>query len=787
MILIVGMGLTGITIAEQLATKHNMKVLMIEKENNIGGIHYDYDCRNVVIGENDPNIFLSNNDELWNYINSYSQWNKVSLNQAIYFNKEIIPFDISCKQINSIYNCFLSNETDLQNFLKEDKQYELTNCENIVINSSGEKLYETLYRPILYNKWKINSLTLSKNVGQEFIKTMDTRNNINKYSALPSEGYNMYFKKILSNPNIKYILNTDFDMFRNNNDLTAYSQIIYTGKIDDYFTDLQLDYIGYKNKTVPHMNFFQQHAVVTNIDNSKYDRIIEHKHFQNVNDHTKHTFVTFQTYVKNSKPYLPVEHNDSVNMVKKRIQENKNIEPTVHFVGRLAEYKNMDTASIIENALTFVEKNFKEQLVSDIEYSESIGNIFNMNIDNTINQKVTKAKQLLKEAYNMKYHKLNNSEHLFKIKTHAKIDMTTIDDHVIVISRYNENIDWINEVIELHSWVKNIIVFNKGKDDIIVKYTDKITVHPVENIGREGETYLQYMIHNYESLPEHIWFVQANPFEHSPDFINLLSFDSVKEYNRLYQCLTYRYLKDLPSDITKDNRFYINNNRVIDYFIDKYDQQVVDIHSFYDYAHEQKVIDMESKYDTNKFECYYDFLCDYIGIDKPEHKIIGYTWSAMFYVNKSQILQHTRNVYEKLRFKLMEYDPQGGFEGYMLERIWNYVFTKRSYSSLNELYRFYKFTPYSTICGCYIESCKMLFIMENYNNENSYIYKTPLYCEGKSMLYIEKNDIFVLENSRFNNSVLERVECNNLTNAKQVLMEYYNTMIENEHKNTFIK
>ena len=32
MILIVGMGMTGITIAEQLAVKYNKQVLMIEKE-----------------------------------------------------------------------------------------------------------------------------------------------------------------------------------------------------------------------------------------------------------------------------------------------------------------------------------------------------------------------------------------------------------------------------------------------------------------------------------------------------------------------------------------------------------------------------------------------------------------------------------------------------------------------------------------------------------------------------------------------------------------------------------
>ena len=85
----------------------------------------------------------------------------------------------------------------------------------------------------------------------------------------------------------------------------------------------------------------------------------------------------------------------------------------------------------------------------------------------------------------------------------------------IVSPLYNE----AESLPELHSWIKNIIVFNKGNDDVNIKYTDKINVISIENVGREGETYLQYIINNYDSLPEHIWFIQANPFEHSPDHL----------------------------------------------------------------------------------------------------------------------------------------------------------------------------------------------------------------------------------------------------------------------------
>ena len=64
-----------------------------------------------------------------------------------------------------------------------------------------------------------------------------------------------------------------------------------------------------------------------------------------------------------------------------------------------------------------------------------------------------------------------------------------IDDYKIIIARYNENINWLN------SLVNNCIIYNKGEkldidNQIILK-----------NVGRESHTYLNYIISNYENLP----------------------------------------------------------------------------------------------------------------------------------------------------------------------------------------------------------------------------------------------------------------------------------------------
>ena len=65
---------------------------------------------------------------------------------------------------------------------------------------------------------------------------------------------------------------------------------------------------------------------------------------------------------------------------------------------------------------------------------------------------------------------------------------------ILVINRYNENLQWINDISN-KTFIKKIIVYNKG-DKIPYDLDNKIKVINVKNIGREGETYLSFIIDN---------------------------------------------------------------------------------------------------------------------------------------------------------------------------------------------------------------------------------------------------------------------------------------------------
>ncbi|NBS67523.1 DUF3431 domain-containing protein [bacterium] len=78
----------------------------------------------------------------------------------------------------------------------------------------------------------------------------------------------------------------------------------------------------------------------------------------------------------------------------------------------------------------------------------------------------------------------------------------------IVVARYDEDIRWIEDLPS--NILEHVIIYNKG-DPIKIPDLNVITIC---NVGRESHTYLTYIIDNYDHLPEHVIFIQANPFQH---------------------------------------------------------------------------------------------------------------------------------------------------------------------------------------------------------------------------------------------------------------------------------
>ena len=215
----------------------------------------------------------------------------------------------------------------------------------------------------------------------------------------------------------------------------------------------------------------------------------------------------------------------------------------------------------------------------------------------------------------------------------------------IVVARYNEDIDW------LASEQENLVIINKGS--ILNNANERI----VENVGRESDSYLQYIIKEYDNLPDIIVFTQANIADHrgKNDVQYLLS---LREE-------AYRYGKSVP--IIKHSKSQHNgcwdpqfNKRI--YMKCWWDPYLKNLMENYF---------LQNNYWNNKPISFIDWFQQNIQKEYPNPIFIYY--NAIFAVSKHLIRNHPREYYEKLK-KTVDHHINPA-EGQFFERSWFYIFS----------------------------------------------------------------------------------------------------------------
>jgi hypothetical protein len=233
----------------------------------------------------------------------------------------------------------------------------------------------------------------------------------------------------------------------------------------------------------------------------------------------------------------------------------------------------------------------------------------------------------------------------------------------IVIARYKEDIEWALAYNDI------AIIYNKG-DNINLPFNKIIKL---QNIGREGHTYLYHIIKNYNNLSDRTIFTQGSPFEHNNTI--LFGIDNFEKTMNV-QPLGLQYIKELnipSSEIIE--KYKIITNYGLEYLVIHIDENcfAIDPYYFKDYgidnlnnSYRNRFINCESLVDNF-------LLRSKIKINKNT-KEIRFTFCGLFSVIKRNIKRHNITIYKKLIKELTSYSPQGGDNGYILERLWLYIF-----------------------------------------------------------------------------------------------------------------
>ena len=355
--LIVGAGFAGSVLAERLASKLDKQVLIIDKRDHIGGNTYDYyNNDGILVHKYGPHIFHTNSKEVFDYLSKFTDWRWYEHKVLASVDGQYVPIPINLNTINTLYGLKLCSH-EVEEFLKSkaEKITPIRTSEDVVVSQVGRELYEKFFKGYTRKQWGLDPSELDASVAARIPTrtNCDNRYFTDSYQAMPLHGYTALFQNLLSHPNIKVMLNTDY---KDIVDLIPFKKMIYTGPIDYYFDYFygKLPYrsIEFKFETTE-AEFVQPTGTVNYPNIHPYTRSTEFKHLTGQKHHK--TTVVYEYPCADGDPYYPIPRPENAEIYKKYVQLAATL-PNVYFTGRLGTYKYYNMDQVVAQSLTLFKK-----------------------------------------------------------------------------------------------------------------------------------------------------------------------------------------------------------------------------------------------------------------------------------------------------------------------------------------------------------------------------------------------------------------------------------------------
>ncbi len=368
--LIIGAGISGLTLAERFANVLGKEVVIIEKRPYIGGNCYDYlDEKGILVPKHGPHLFHTNSEKAWDYIKQFSEWNFYEHRVKAFVDKKFVSLPINIDTVNFLLNLNLKDSNDMlswansvtKEFIK--KYTNPKNSEEVGLTRFGKAIYEKLFLNYTKKQWGISPKFLSPEILSRIpIRyNFDDRYFTDKYQFMPSRGFYYLFNQMVKNSKIQVKLNSD--ALNENFSFDDFEIVIFTGPIDSFFK-FSKGKLSYRSMRFEHetlnQEFFQPCAVVNYPNEELFTRITEPKHstFQK----SEYTTIIKEYPSDIGEPMYPVLDAENTSLYNEYLKEAKKLESkNIFFVGRLAEFKYLNMDAAINNALDFFE-NIKKSL-----------------------------------------------------------------------------------------------------------------------------------------------------------------------------------------------------------------------------------------------------------------------------------------------------------------------------------------------------------------------------------------------------------------------------------------
>lgn len=355
--LIVGAGFAGCVLAERLASVEDKKVIIVEQRDHIGGNAYDYyNSDGILIHKYGPHIFHTNSRKVFDYLSLFTDWRPYEHRVLASVDGQLVPMPINLNTINKLYGLNLSSDELVAFFeSRAERVSRVVTSEDVVVSKVGRELYEKFFQGYTRKFWDLDPSELDASVSSR-VPTRTNRDDryfTDTYQAMPVHGYTAMFQKMLSHPNIKVMLNTDY---REIVDLIPCKAMIYTGPIDAYFNYCygRLPYRSIEFRFETHdRESFQSTGTINYPNEHPYTRITEFKYLTGQKHHK--TTIVYEYPKAEGDPYYPIPRPENMEIYRKYHSLARTMTNT-YFTGRLATYRYYNMDQVVAQSLSLFEK-----------------------------------------------------------------------------------------------------------------------------------------------------------------------------------------------------------------------------------------------------------------------------------------------------------------------------------------------------------------------------------------------------------------------------------------------
>jgi len=353
---IVGAGFTGSVLAFKLA-KAGLNVDVYDSREHVAGNCYSErdDKTGIMVHKYGPHIFHTDNQEVWQFINQFSELVPYVNRVKVTANNQVFSLPINLLTINQLFKKTF-NPKEAMNFfdtLSEGSIDTPKTFEEQALKYLGREIYETFFKGYTTKQWGVSPAELPASILKRLpIRfTYDDNYFSHRYQGMPKDGYTIIIEKMLNQENIVVKLNEKFFAHQ----ASEYKHVFYTGPIDEWF-DCKKGRLGYRTldfKKEIYDYDYQGCAVMNYADSDvPYTRISEHNYFSPWENHKQS--IIFKEYSRKCEvddiPYYPLRLVGEKALLETYIELAKK-QKKVSFLGRLGTYRYLDMDKTIEEAL----------------------------------------------------------------------------------------------------------------------------------------------------------------------------------------------------------------------------------------------------------------------------------------------------------------------------------------------------------------------------------------------------------------------------------------------------